>query len=226
MITTGEAVRAEAGRSWRCGSLVAAAAILATVLSGCTVGRDGDDPGPSGGSGPAGSPAPGEDTSGGDGPSSEELSRALLGARPPTDVLGSGTAPVEQLRGAEVTIEVLEVARTGSGTRVMFQLSTPATAVSISSLTFGGARSDGVYFLHDVLLEDADEAVRYRPLRFFDYRQACVCPYLQLDIDAEPRMVTVLFPPVDPEADRVSVLLGDDGPAVTDLPVSGQPPGS
>jgi hypothetical protein len=194
--------------------------LAVTVVSGCTVGRDREDPGPADGSasGASGSRAAG------DGPSAEELSRDILDTRPPSTVLGSVTAPVAQLRGAEVTLDVLEVTRTRTGTRVTFRLSTSAPAVSISALTFGGGRSTSQYFLHDVLLEDSVvERVRYRPLRFEDYRQACVCPFLPLEIGPEPRTVTALFPALEPEADRVALLLGDDGLAVAGLPVSEGP---
>jgi hypothetical protein len=120
-----------------------------------------------------------------------------------------------------VTLEVLEVARTGSGTRVTFRVSTSATGVSVSALTFGGGRSTSQYFLHDVLLEDPAVAkVRYRPLRFEDYRQACVCPFLPLEIGAEPRTVTALFPALASEVDQVSLALADSELVVEDLAVA------
>jgi hypothetical protein len=100
-------------------------------------------------------------------------------------------------------------------------VSTSVDNVSISPLTFGGGRSTSQFFLHDVLLEDADvSATRYRPLRFEDYRQACVCPLLPLEIGAGPRTVSALFPPLPPGVDRVTLVLGDSALSVPDLPVA------
>ncbi|MGF1648111.1 MAG: hypothetical protein ACFCVF_14480 [Kineosporiaceae bacterium] len=203
---------------------VAVALLLtATVASGCTLGDDADPAGSAEGSAPpgvSGSAAPAS----GDGPSPEELSRALLDTRGTSGAIGSVTTPVDRLRGVDVVLDVLEVTRTGSGTRVTFRLSTSATGVSISALTFGGGRSTSQYFLHDVLLEDADvTAARYRPLRFEDYRQACVCPFLPLAVGAEPRTVTALFPQLPAEVQRVSLVLGDSALTVADLPVVDSP---
>lgn len=206
-----------------------ALAVTATLLAGCTVSvgdRDGD-----GGPGTATDVAmdASTDTPTGGTPEAidggvppQELSRALLDAGDAEGtVIGSVTAPVDRLRGVEVTMEVLGLERTRAGTRATLRLSTSGADVSVSTLTFGAGRSTSQYFLHDLLLEDvAVTEARYRPLRWEDYRQACACPFLPLAIGTEPRTVSALFPPLPPEVDRATLRLGEGPLAVEGLPVA------
>ena len=207
-----------------------ALALTATLLAGCTVSvGDRDDAADTETSASTDAPTAATPETTDEAPRSvaggvppEELSRALLDAGDPrVTVLGSATAPVDRLRGVEVTMEVLGLERTRAGTRATLRLSTSGPDVSVSTLTFGAGRSTSQYFLHDLLLEDvAVTEARYRPLRWEDYRQACACPFLPLAIGTEPRTVSALFPPLPPEVDRATLRLGEGPLAVEGLPVA------
>ena len=85
------------------------------------------------------------------------------------------------------------------------------------------ARHASQNFARALFLEDATVTkTRYLPLQFADFRDdACACPYIPLEVGAEPQTVTALYPLLPPEVTTVSLRAGDSSLVIEGLPVGG-----
>ena len=197
---------------------VAGAVLALGLLAGCT--GDKEEP-----------PDDQDTTSGSSGetteperPSPEELSEQVLeaadastqGATP----LGSGTGTV--VSGTALTIDVLSIDRLDTATLVTMRVSSPATSV-IGPFDLSTARHASQNFAKAIFLEDATVTkTRYLPLQFADFRDdACVCPYIPLEVGAEPQTVTALYPALPAGVSTVSLRAGDSNLVIEGLPVDG-----
>jgi hypothetical protein len=196
---------------------VVVSGLVVALLSGCT---GSDDPPES------------EDPTGGEsssetepaGPSPEELSAQVLdaadasasGATP----LGSGTGTVAS--GEDLTIDVLSIDRVDEATLVTMRVTAATTSV-IGPFDMNTARHSGQNFARALFLEDAAVTkTRYLPLQFADFRDdACICPYIPLEVGTEPQTLTALYPVLPPEVTTVSLRAGDSSLVVEGLPVGG-----
>ncbi len=197
--------------------------LASTLLAGCGMfGRS--DPDPTGAddatSTDPGSNGGGEQPSG---PTSQELSEQLITATVERDDGAPAVASASGAtgRGAAVTMDVVSVQRRASSTLVTFRLSgDPGTTLAARG-GFGTAQYESRSFAQTLyLVDDTVSKARYLPLQFEDYRPACTCPHLQLELGPTPQTFTALYPAL-PDGVATVDLAASDMVTVADAPVTG-----
>jgi hypothetical protein len=197
-----------------CATRVAGLALAAALaLGGCSVTSDDEQPGPDGAASPTRSAAADRRTP-------EQLSaqvldaaeQAVAGAKP----IGSATG--ETRGGTTLTIDVLSVDPVTDGTLVTMRFSGDGSGLA-GPAGFADKRYNTQEFARTLALVDRTVTKsRYLPLQFDDYREACTCPVLQMELGAEPQTVTALYPPL-PEGVTTVDLVANDIVTVEGLPV-------
>ncbi len=209
------------------GSWAAAIAVAVVVTSGCTLSTVDDDAPPTSASQTTGdtpsSIATATDRTTPEGLEPEELAAQVFAAGDATAEvapIGSVTAPVADLENRTATFDVVRVARIEGATLVEMRLSVDGDPVTVipGDLDSGIKRVQS--FLRDVLMEDARvSATRYRPLQFTDYRDACLCPHIPVELGTETTTLFAVFPELPPAVQTVTITLGDSPLTIADLPV-------
>lgn len=203
-----------------------AAVLAATVLlASCTIGAEPDDAATDAGGGPVTTseePVEPSDPPSPEGPTPDELNADIL-ARAETAAASepiasvTGTATPQEVR---TVLDVLEVRAVDDGTLVRMRLSSPDGDYNVAPTTFASGRFGTQSFVRDVYLDDTAGGTRYLPLQFEDYREACVCPYIPLDVGPEAQEVHALFPAL-PEGTTVDLSLAGGSLAIEGLTVAG-----
>lgn len=177
--------------------------LAAALLTGCSLGGD-DEPGPtrSGATPSASASAPGK--------SPEQLSAEVLDAAAAADEaepIGSASGTT---RGkTELTIDVLSIEPVTDGTLVTMRFSGDGSGLAGPS-GFADERYDAANFGRTLYLVDRTVTKsRYLPLQFEDYREACTCPVLQMELGSTPQTVTALYPPLPDGVTTVDLVAND-----------------
>lgn len=195
-----------------------AAALVVALLGGCSLLGGGDEPAPTeeGRSGPTAEPET-------QGPPPDELWEQVLDAAEAgleAPAVGTGTGTTAS--GATHTVEVLGVRRDDTATLVTLRWSAD-TEDAVGPVEFRDERYDGQNFGRSMaLVDDEVSGQRYLPLQFDDYREACTCPNLPLQVGPQPLLVTATFPPLPDGVTTVDLVIGREGfVSVPDLLVTG-----
>ena len=194
---------------------VGATALVVVALGGCGLLGGGDEPAPT-----ADAPTSAAEPQG---PPPEELWESVLdeaeaGLDAPAVATGTGSS----VSGATYTVEVLGLRRDDTSTLLTMRW-TADDEDALGPVEFRDERENGLNFARTVSLVDAEvSGLRYLPLQFEDYRDACTCPNLPLQVGPQPLLATATFPPLPTEVTAVDLVIGREGfVTVPDVPVTG-----
>ncbi len=182
---------------------IGTAALATALLTGCSLGAD-DEPGPtrSGATPSATASTPGT--------SPDQLSAEVLdaaAAAEEVEPIGSATGTT---RGkTELTIDVLSIEPVTEGTLVTMRFSGDGSGLA-GPAGFADERHKAMNFGRTLYLVDRTVTKsRYLPLQFEDYREACTCPVLQMELGSAPQTVTALYPPLPDGVETVDLVAND-----------------
>lgn len=197
-----------------------AAALL--VLAGCTVG---DDTTPEDGSSTGAAAAPGATTGEDEQPeglSSEEISAELLDrgdALAEREPVATVEAEVPLTPAdAVLTLDVIEVVATASGTVVDMQVTAPGP-VTPQSGTFSAQEFVNPEYIADIDLLDPTAQETLRPVLAAEGGRWCQCSTIPGGLGPVPTPLTATFPALDESTTTVDIRFGNF-PVVEDVPVS------
>lgn len=193
------------------------------LLAGCTVG--GDDPDDGASDGPAGGPVvsaePGEDEEA-DALSSDEISALLLDegeALAQRQPLASVEAELPVSPAAAVlTLDVIEVVATPSGTVVDMQVTAPGP-VTAQGNTFSSQEFVNPEYLSDIDLVDVQAQETLRPVLAAEGGRWCQCSKTPTSLSSVPTPLSAVFPAVDEATTTVDIRFGGF-PVVEGVPVT------
>lgn len=204
----------------RTSRIAAAAAAVSFLLAGCTVGGDTpDDPATTGAEAAPVASATEEQP---EGLSSEEISAELLDrgeALAEREPLASVEAEVPLTPAAAVlTLDVVEVVATPSGTVVDMRVTAPGP-VTPQSGTFSAEEFVNPEYIADIDLVDPTTEETLRPVLAAEGGRWCQCSTIPGGLGTEPTPLTATFPVLDEATTTVDIRFGNF-PVVEDVPVS------